>query len=173
MRVLCKKVQLGLKPGLQVYKQSLLWGPKNTNRTYHKLLGAAALGHGAGIGQRQFSKCGSWALRMDYRGTQRVQLECHYGIRSPKPYHAWFLQPYFQNGSLIGPSGHINTLGSMYGTVFGTEFHNGTLIGPSGMVTLDNAGIPLRHLDPQQKLSFQLLIRILGNRNQKLFSNPF
>ena len=22
--------------------------------------------------------------------TQRVQLECHYGIRSPKPYHIWF-----------------------------------------------------------------------------------
>ena len=39
---------------------------------------------------------------------QRVQLECHYGIRALK---------------------------IIYGMVFGTEFHNGTLIGPSGFLT--------------------------------------
>ena len=36
---------------------------------------------------------------------QRVQLECHYGIRSPKPYHIWFSELEFHNGTLIGPSG--------------------------------------------------------------------
>ena len=34
-----------------------------------------------------------------------VQLECHYGIRSQKPYHAWFLWPGFHMGTLTGPPG--------------------------------------------------------------------
>ena len=36
--------------------------------------------------------------------SQRVQFEGHYGSRSPKPYHIWFQQPEFHNGTLVGPS---------------------------------------------------------------------
>ena len=65
-------------------------------------------GHGvlhAGLDRSQELRQGPKAPQK--RGvTQRVQLECHYGIRAPRTIYGMVFGTYFHSGILIGPSGY-------------------------------------------------------------------
>ena len=68
---------------------------------------------GRGIQRAQCPLMKTWLfpyIERLQRESQRVQLECHYGIRCQKPYHIWFYEPEFHNGTLSGPSGSSGSL---------------------------------------------------------------
>ena len=54
------------------------------------------------------------SAKTPYQGTvertQRVQLECHYGSGSQKPYHTWLLSLNIHSGTLTGPLGGSDKL---------------------------------------------------------------